>query len=401
VLDLQSIREAATNRICSAPDSPITSPGFVTSDIEIDDVDLISDLNVKLDLSYTAVGPLTIALTHLDSGRGIFLTHDGASNCSVRDILALFDDEAAQPASNQCAANPPAIKGTFSPVQPLSTFDGVQLRGTWRLQVGAGGAGTGRLNRWCLQAQKSPIQNAIFASDFEFTGIGDVIGVATVPVPRSDACQEAQGRTCESLIGDVTTDALREAAGAEFAILNSGGLRANLTCPTSDNLSDACPAYTPPPYPITRSQVLGVLPFSNIAMSVLVTGAELKTMLENGISQIPVPAGRYPQVSGLCFTYDPAAALGSRILGAVRQAPNGSCTGTPINFAAGVAYVLAENDFMAGGGDGYPNFGGRAIAGERLDQVLIDYVTLHSPITPAIQGRITCASSGAATCPAQ
>jgi len=239
----------------------------------------------------------------------------------------------------------------------------------------------------------------VFSSGFELLGLSDAIGFANVEVPRSDACLTSDGRRCESLIGNVTTDALRAATGAEFAIMNSGGLRADLTCPTTDNPSDTCPAYNPPPYPITRGQVLAVLPFSNIAETVLVTGAELKTMLENGVSQMPLAAPRFPQVSGLCFSYDVNALPGSRVLSAVRQAPNGTCTGTAIDFAAGAAYVLAENDFMAGGGDGYPNFAGRPTAGVRLDLVVDDYLILHTPITPVIQGRITCTSSGVTVCP--
>lgn len=241
----------------------------------------------------------------------------------------------------------------------------------------------------------------VFSSGFQYIGLADAIGFASVEVPRSDACLRADGRLCESLVGNVTTDALRAATGAEFAITNSGGLRAALTCPTTDNPSDFCPAYAPPPFPITRGQVLNVLPFNNIAETVLVTGAELKTMLENGVSQMPTAAPRFPQVSGLCFSYDVNAAPGSRVLAAVRQAPNGTCTGTDINFAAGVAYVLAENDFMAGGGDGYPNFTGRTTAGARLDVVVDDYLIMHTPITPVIQGRITCTSSGVAVCPTQ
>ena len=114
---------------------------------------------------------------------------------------------------------------------------------------------------------------------------------------------------------------------------------------------------------------------------------------------MPLAAPRFPQVSGLCFSYDVNALPGSRVLAAVRQAPNGTCTGTDINFAAGAAYVLAENDFMAGGGDGYPNFAGRPTAGARLDLIVDDYLILHTPITPVIQGRITCTSSGVTMCP--
>ena len=55
-----------------------------------------------------------------------------------------------------------------------------------------------------------------------------------------------------------------------------------------------------------------MLPFGNIAVTLTVNGAELKTMLENGVSRSvsttatldSLGAGRFPQVSGLCFTYD-------------------------------------------------------------------------------------------------
>ena len=46
-------------------------------------------------------------------------------------------------------------------------------------------------------------------------------------------------------------------------------------------------------------------------------------------------------------------------MSAVRQAADGSCTGAPVSFSAGVNYTLTTNDFTAGGGDGYPNFRSR------------------------------------------
>ncbi len=65
-----------------------------------------------------------------------------------------------------------------------------------------------------------------------------VIGSSTVFIPRSDACGNALGRTCESKVGNVVADALRTTYGTNFAIVNSGGLRDALTCPTTDNLND-------------------------------------------------------------------------------------------------------------------------------------------------------------------
>lgn len=226
-----------------------------------------------------------------------------------------------------------------------------------------------------------------------------VIGNSTVAIPRADSCGRADGRLCESLVGDVTTDALRATYGTDFAIENSGGLRADLTCPSPDVAGDFCPSFTPPPYLITRGQVLAVLPFGNVGFTVTITGAELKTFLENGVSLMPSAQGRFPQVSGLCFTYDISAAAGSRVLSAVRQASDGSCTGAAIDLTVASTYTIAENDFMATGGDGYPNVYSRGTTQNLMDQVLADYIAAHTPVSPAIQGRIVCTTSGATSCP--
>lgn len=226
-----------------------------------------------------------------------------------------------------------------------------------------------------------------------------VLGSSTVFIPRADACGRSDGRLCESLVGNTTTDSMRLTYGTDFAITNSGGLRANLTCPTTDNPTDFCPPYTPPPYPITRGQVLTVLPFGNVVVTLSLNGAELKSMLEHGVSSMPAANGRFAQVSGLCFTYDISAAVGSRVTGAVRQAANGSCTGAAVDLTSASTYTLATNDFMANGGDGYPNFASRMVTRDIMDQVLADYVVANTPISPSIQGRIACTTSGAPACP--
>jgi 2',3'-cyclic-nucleotide 2'-phosphodiesterase (5'-nucleotidase family)/predicted AlkP superfamily phosphohydrolase/phosphomutase len=226
-----------------------------------------------------------------------------------------------------------------------------------------------------------------------------VIGASTVRIPRADSCGRSDGRLCESLIGNLTTDALRFTYNTDFAITNAGGLRADLTCPYPDIAGDFCPNFTPPPYPITRGQVLAVLPFGNVVFTVRITGAELKTFLENGVSFMPAANGRFPQVSGLCFTYDIAKPAGSRVLSAVRQAADGSCTGAPIDLTAASTYTIAENDFMATGGDGYPNVYSRGTTQNIMDQVLADYIAARTPVSPALQGRIVCTTSGATACP--
>jgi 2',3'-cyclic-nucleotide 2'-phosphodiesterase (5'-nucleotidase family) len=220
--------------------------------------------------------------------------------------------------------------------------------------------------------------------------LGTVIGSATKAIPRSDSCGTANGRTCESLVGNVTTDALRLRYGTDVAVTNSGGLRDALTCPPAGGGSGFCPTLAPPPNQITRGQVLAVLPFGNVVTTVTVTGAELKAVLENGISRMPAVDGRFPQVSGMCLRYDISAPAGSRVTSVVRQGADGACTATAVDLTAATSYTLAENDFMANGGDGYPVLIGRSVTREIMDQVLADHVTATSPLAPTIQGRIVC-----------
>ena len=248
-----------------------------------------------------------------------------------------------------------------------------------------------------LTAQLAPILNV-------------VVGYSTKAIPRADQCGGGTGRLCESLVGNIGADAMITTfPNVDFAIHNAGSLRADLTCPTTDQAGDFCPATLYPipngsaQYPITRGQVLSVLPFGNNIVKVTITGAELKTVLENGVSSMPAANGRFPQVAGLCFTYDIAAAAGSRVTGAVRADAAGNCTATPVDLTTGSSYVIVEPDFLAGGGDGYPNFTGRTTTGQLMDQAVADWIAANTPLSPVVKafpdGRINCADTNGATAP--
>jgi len=245
--------------------------------------------------------------------------------------------------------------------------------------------------------------------------LGTVIANSDKYVPRSDSCSvntgRIDGRGCESLVGDIVADAMRttySGIGADFAITNSGGLRADLTCPTVDVGGDTCPGYTPPPFPITKGSVLGVLPFGNLSATTPLHGDGLKAMLENGVSLIgaascpvgPCAAnasqGRFPQISGLCFTYDITQNVGSRVTSAVVANADGSCSATPVDLTAGSPeYLVVQNDFMMNGGDGYPNVKSTTTTQNIMDQDVAEYLQNHTqPISPTIQGRITCVHGG-------
>ncbi|MFL6114933.1 MAG: 5'-nucleotidase C-terminal domain-containing protein, partial [Catenulispora sp.] len=269
-----------------------------------------------------------------------------------------------------------------------------------------------------LNAQLAPVFNT-------------VVGNSTVVIPRSDVCgplfspPRVDGRACESLIGDLTTDAIRTKYGTDFALTNSGGLRADLTCPVGaadPNSQDFCPsALYPVPdaaghYPITRGQVLGVLPFGNVSATLSINGAELKDYLETAVSSLPANGnGRFGQVSGLCFTFDVQQApisftsaptaipgTGHRVISVVRQAADGSCTGAPVDLTSASTYSLTTNDFTASGGDGYQNFRSRITTQNFLDQDLADYISAQPGqlVSPTIQHRIHCTDSDPGTAPA-
>ena len=58
-------------------------------------------------------------------------------------------------------------------------------------------------------------------------------------------------------------------------------------------------------YPITRGQVLGVLPFGNVSATLTINGAELKDYLETAVSSLPATGtAASARCPGLCFTFD-------------------------------------------------------------------------------------------------
>lgn len=192
-------------------------------------------------------------------------------------------------------------------------------------------------------------------------------------------------RAVECTLGNLITDALRDATGAQIAITNGGGIRASI--PNADTPEDVILAA---PLDVTLGDVLTVLPFGNLVSTFSISGADVIAALEHGLSALGTDAGtgRFPQVSGVRFTYDISQPVGSRIVSVEVEAEDG--TFGPIDPEA--IYTVASNDFMRNGGDGYTMFAENAINpydfGAPLDQVLADYIRDNSPVNPVIEGRI-------------
>lgn len=195
-----------------------------------------------------------------------------------------------------------------------------------------------------------------------------VIGSTSEPLEGSrEVC-----RVQECSMGNLLTDAMLAATGADIAITNGGGLRASIDAGE-----------------ITMGEVLTVLPFSNTLATVEISGADVIDALENGVSDIENGAGRFPQVSGLQYSYTLANPVGERISDVMVQDEAGEWV--PIDEEA--TYTIATNNYMRGGGDGYGTFAegdNPYDFGPPLEIVMADYIAAQGgEYTPYTDGRIT------------
>jgi 5'-nucleotidase / UDP-sugar diphosphatase len=193
-----------------------------------------------------------------------------------------------------------------------------------------------------------------------------VVGTSSTPLDS----RKASVRTGETAIGNLIADASRQSVGADVAITNGGGIRGNKEYPAGAKL--------------TRKDIFTELPFGNKSVKLEVTGETVWAALENGFSEIENGAGRFPQVSGLVVEADFTQPKGSRVLSV-------TIGGKPLDKA--VAYTLATNDYMQGGGDGYRMFTSAkvlvdALNGKLLASEVMDYIAAKKDVAPAIEGRI-------------
>ncbi len=175
----------------------------------------------------------------------------------------------------------------------------------------------------------------------------------------------AQECSMGNLVADAMLDRVKD-QGIDVAIANSGGLRASIDAGE-----------------VTMGEVLTVLPFQNTLSTFQVTGAQLIEALENGVSQHEEQAGRFPQVAGMSFAFDPKAEVGSRISDVM-------VAGEPIDLEK--TYGAVSNNYVRNGGDGYAMFKGAANAydyGPDLADVTAEYLAKDGTYKPYTDGRIT------------
>ena len=178
-------------------------------------------------------------------------------------------------------------------------------------------------------------------------------------------------RTRETNLGNLIADAFRAGTKADIAIVNGGSIRANTTFAAG---------------PISKRDVVSMLPFENPIVKCEVTGAQVKAALENGVSQVveTSESGRFPQVAGLSFEYDARKPTGSRVVSV-------TINGQPLDEKK--VYTLASSTFLIEGGDGYTMFktSKLLIAEESaaIDSAMLsDFISAAVEVSPKIEGRI-------------
>jgi len=192
-----------------------------------------------------------------------------------------------------------------------------------------------------------------------------VVGKSSVPLEARSATLRSE----ETNLGDFVADALRERLGTDVAVINGGAIRTNRTVP---------------PGPLTRRDVLSLLPFTDMVVKLEIRGADLRAALEHGLAQTDRVGGGFLQLSGARVVWDPRLAPGRRIVDV-------SVTGKPL--ADDAVYTVAVPGYLVRGGDGYTVFAHAktivdAESGPQVSQVVIDAIAARAEIAPAVDGRI-------------
>ncbi len=198
--------------------------------------------------------------------------------------------------------------------------------------------------------------------------------VGSVPVDINS--QECRFEEC--IFGNLITDAmsrLGKPLGASIAIMNAGGIRASL-----------------PKGPVNQAQVKDVLPFEKKVVFVKLKGDSIRKILEHGVSFAENKAndntGRFLQVSGLKYSFNPSHPRGKRVKDIQVQNPDTELF-EPIKPEQ--IYGVAANSYLVQGGDKY-SFFAESVERWSMELSLKDVLSafFKSPISqlPKREGRI-------------
>ena len=197
-----------------------------------------------------------------------------------------------------------------------------------------------------------------------------IVGTVSSPLTGDRAVCRIQ----ECDMGNMIADAMRGAVidkGYTIALQNSGGIRASLDAGE-----------------VTLGEIMTILPFQNTLSTFKVTGQQLLTAMENGVSQVEDNAGRFPQVSGMRYTFDLAKPANEGRVTSIEIDEDGSWKPLDLN----KTYGMVSNNFIRGGGDGYKVFRSASEIydfGPDLADVVANYIKANPGYSGYTDNRIT------------
>ena len=212
--------------------------------------------------------------------------------------------------------------------------------------------------------------------------IGQVSG--TFPIDGTPRVQ----RSGENPMGNYIADLLRSKYKTDFALTNGGGIRDSFPAKGYKPVDTTLVRTGTGALDVTLGDALTVYPFGNQVATTVVTGENLWKALEIGVGGNYGSEGRFPQISGFKFTFDPTKAAGSRIVSVTKN------DGTEIAKDQTV-YTLTTLDYIVYGGDGYVNVFSPSkakVMGALLD-IFVDALKADQAAgkvtqVPALDGRI-------------
>ncbi|GIE37736.1 multifunctional nuclease/2',3'-cyclic-nucleotide 2'-phosphodiesterase/5'-nucleotidase/3'-nucleotidase [Actinoplanes lobatus] len=296
------------------------------------------------------------------------------------EIDAIFSGHTHQPYAFQIPV--PGVPGKTRPVVQAEDY-GEKLGKvvlTYDPATGEVTASTSELLTVTGYPSNTAVAGIVAAAKTNATELGkQQLGKISGDIKRAYTAAGAEDRGAESVLGnliaDVQLDQTRDAGrgGAQIALMNPGGLRADLLYGTDGT--------------ITYSQAFAVQPFANDVVTQTLTGAQIKQVLEEQWQ----PAGASRPVlhlgssKGLTYSYDVNQARGSKIiastlkLNGVTLDPNGT-------------YRVTSNSFLASGGDNFTTLGkgtSKVTTGDNDLTMLVNYFAAHTPITADTTPRST------------
>ncbi len=287
-----------------------------------------------------------------------------------------------------CSGNPQVLLGDTYKVGSVSASDADAT--AYRSQLNASGVFRITTPSAAATTVLAPYKAAKDALGLQVAGTTtDNLCLRRVPGAKRDTSRSSLGDVCnkdatviahggdiQQLVAEAFLEQGQRFGGADISLQNAGGVRVDIAAGD-----------------ITVGKVYTLLPFKNTLYRLVMTGAQMKAALEDGVDSVlnGTGSGAYPYTGGLRFAVDMNQAKGSRISNLELRDSTG--TWKPFDLAA--SYKVITNNFTAEGGDKYDTL--KAIPAAQREDTFLDYadsflqyVRSKSPLAkPAVANRST------------